>query len=80
MNRFIPSATGTVLFRMSRNAGYYPPERGCFEVRYQKTQRRIFFTLPEAFLFYITLEEAAELWEMTDEPIPIEAKVELFLN
>ena len=80
MNRFIESTTGTVLFRMSRNAECYKGDKGKFEVRYQQGRRKLFFTLLDAFLFYFTIEEEAELWEKTHEPVLIETKVKLCLN
>lgn len=80
MNRFILSAEGTILFRMSNNAEYYHEGEGLFEVRYQQQSTRRFPTLLEAFLFYYTVEEEAELWDKTTEPLLIESKIKLFLN
>jgi hypothetical protein len=80
MNRFILSAEGTVLFRMSNNAEYYNEGKGIFEVRYQQTFAKNFPTLLEAFLFYYTVEEEAELWDKTTQPLLIESKVRFFLN
>ena len=80
MNRFIPSTEDTLLFRMSRNAEDYPRHKGCFEVQYNKVQRRVFNTLVEAFLFYFTLEEEATLWDKTHTSVLIETKVTFHLN
>lgn len=80
MNRFIQPTTDTILFRMSRNAEHYKGDRGRFEVRYQQMHRKVFFTLLEAFLFYFTVEQEAELWENSNHPVLIESKVKLCLN
>lgn len=80
MNRFILSAEGTILFRMSNNAEYYNEDQGIFEVRYQSRFTRTFPSLLEAFLFYYTIEEEAELWDNTKEPLMIESKIKFFLN
>ena len=68
MNRFI------------HNAEYYNEGKGVFEVRYRRYLSRRFPTLLEAFLFYYTIEEAAELWDKTDEAVLIECKIKLSLN
>lgn len=80
MNRFILSAEGTILFRMSNNAEYYNEDRGTFEVRYQARFTRTFPTLLEAFLFYYSVEEEAELWDNTVVPHLIESKIKFYLN
>jgi hypothetical protein len=80
MNRFIQSTDATVLFRMSDNAEYYREGKGIFEVRYQRSEARLFPTLLEAFLFYYTVEEEAELWDKTGKPLMIESKIMLHLN
>ena len=80
MNRFIPSTEGTILFRMSNSAEYYNEDRGVFEVRYNGIHTRLFPTLLEAFLFYYTVEEEAQLWDKTLSPMLIESKVKLHLN
>lgn len=80
MNRFIQSGSDTVLFRMTNRAEYYKEDRGYFEVRYQQNLTRSFPTLLEAFLFYYTVEEEAELWDKTEEPLLIESKIMLYLN
>lgn len=80
MNRLIPSTEGTVLFRMSNSAEYYNEDRGVFEVRYNTVHVRSFPTLLEAFLFYYTVEEEAQLWDKTVSPFLIESKIKLHLN
>jgi hypothetical protein len=80
MNRFIHSAEGTVLFRMSNDAEYYNEGKGVFEVRYNTIYTRLFPTLLEAFLFYYTVEEEAQLWDKTEGLFLIESKVKLHLN
>lgn len=80
MNRFILGPNGTVLFRMSSHAETYKEDEGYFEVRYKRTESRLFLTLLEAFLFYYTVEEEAELWDATVAPVLIESKIKLYLN
>ncbi len=80
MNRFIESVEGTILFRMSDSAEYYNEGKGIFEVLYNREQTRTFPTLLEAFLFYYTVEEEAELWDKTSRHLLIERKVKLHLN
>jgi hypothetical protein len=80
MNRFIPSTEGTVLFRMSDNAEYYNEGQGVFEVRYNAIHVRTYPTLFEAFLFYYTVEEEAQLWDKTSSPFLIESKIKLHFN
>ena len=80
MNRFIQSAKGTVLFRMSNKAEHYNDGKGVFEVCYQRKRSRRFPTLLEAFLFYYTVEEEAELWDKTSGAVLIETKIKLSLN
>jgi hypothetical protein len=80
MNRFIQSTEGTVLFRMTNNAEYYNEGRGVFEVRYGRGHFRSFPSLLEAFLFYYTIEEEAELWDKTTDVVLIESKIKLSLN
>lgn len=80
MNRFIPSTEGTILFRMSNNAEFYNENNGFFEVRYNHTYTKVFSTLLEAFLFYYTVEDEAQLWDKTVCPFLIESKVMLHMN
>lgn len=80
MKRLIQSTDDTMLFRLSRDAEFYKGDKGRFEVVYNKKQKRVFYTLLEAFLFYFTVDEAAELWDKTQEQVLIEEKVIFFLN
>lgn len=80
MNRFIQSTEGTVLFRMSNHAEYYSEGKGVFEVRCKSQHNRLFPTLLEAFLFYFTLDEEAELWDRTAKPLMVERKIQISLN
>ena len=80
MNRFIQSTEGTVLFRMTNHAEYYSEGKGVFEVRCKNQHNRRFPTLLEAFLFYFTLDEEAELWDQTTEPVMVESKIQIWLN
>ena len=80
MNRFIQSDAGTVLFRLSKDAENYSELEGMFEVKYQQVRSRFFPSLLEAFLFYYTIDEEAQLWHNTADPVLVECKVKLYLN
>lgn len=80
MNRIFYSTSNVILFRLSDNAERYRSAKGSFKVKYQNSRSRNYPTLLEAFLFYITLEEEAELWNVTDKNVLIEKKVQLYLN
>lgn len=80
MNRvFHPTAT-TILFRMSNSAEHYRNKPGQFRVRFAPNHERTFCTLLEAFLFYIAVDDAAELWGHQQSPVLIERKIKLNLN
>lgn len=80
MNRFIPSGESIVLFRMSAGAEHHTAQSGKFQVRYKRRHSRHFPTLLEAFLFYYTVEEEAELWDNNAQPFLVEQKIKLHLN
>lgn len=80
MKRLIPSTNETMLFRLSRDAEFYNGSEGRYEVIYSKCSRRVFYSLLEAFLFYFTVEEEAQLWDRTGKEFLIEEKVKLHLN
>lgn len=80
MNRIFYTTSNVILFRLSNNAERYRGHKGTFRVCYRKALTRTFPTLLEAFLFYMTLEEEAELWNVTNKDILIEKKVQLHLN
>lgn len=80
MNRLFQPTDNTMLFRLSRNAESYKADKGKFEVNYSQHSTRVFYTLLEAFLFYITIEEDAELWDRTGKNVLVEKKVKFHLN
>lgn len=80
MNRIFYSTSNVIFFRLSGNAEDYRGDKGTFRVTYQKVFTKTFPTLLEAFLFYMTIEEEAELWNVTDSDVLIESKVQLYLN
>ena len=80
MNRFSEGAAGTILFRMTAAAEHYAEDHGRFDVRHGKDLSRSFSTLLDAFLFYFTVEEEAELWDLTERPVLVEKKIRLYLN
>lgn len=80
MNRMFQSTAEALLFRLSDGAEHYKARKGCFKVVYQKKKEKSFQTLLEAFLFYITLEEEADLFDITDNVTLIERKVMLCMN
>ncbi|HZH64711.1 MAG TPA: hypothetical protein VEY10_07435 [Flavisolibacter sp.] len=80
MNRIFYSTSNVILFRLSDNAEHYRGVKGSYRVKYQTIRSRSYATLLEAFLFYITVEEEAELWNISDENTLIEKKVQLYLN
>jgi hypothetical protein len=79
MNRMFPSTAEAVLFRLSDNAERFQSEEGSFKVTYHGAQKT-FPTLLDAFLFYITLDEEADLWSVSTSSVLIERKVKLYLN
>ncbi|MDQ6609703.1 MAG: hypothetical protein M3Y85_07770 [Bacteroidota bacterium] len=80
MNRIFYPTSNVILFRLSDNAEHYRGGEGTFRVSYQKALSKNFPTLLEAFFFYMTIEEEAELWNVTDSEVLIESKVQLHLN
>ena len=80
MNRVFQPCAHAILFRLSDAAEHYKGDKGLFKVAYRKKFSRIFPTLLEAFLFYITLDEEAELFDIANGSFLIEKKIELFLN
>lgn len=80
MNRMFHPSAEVLLFRLSNGAEHHKGGKGKFIVTYQKNRKKAFSTLLEAFLFYITLDEAAFLWDITKEKTLIERKVTLCLN
>ena len=80
MNRIFQPSAETLLFRLSNGAEHYQSESGKFKVVYQQSRHKVFRTLLEAFLFYITLDEEADLIDAGSGSAIIESKIKLFLN
>ena len=80
MNRMFQPTADALLFRLSDGAEHYKARNGRFQVVYQKNKEKIFPTLLEAFLFYITLDEEADLVDISNELVLIERKVMLCMN
>ena len=77
MNRIFQSGANTLLFRLSDAAEHYKTCNGRFEVIYQKTRRKDFSSLKEAFIFYMMLDEEADLLDTSLGSILIESKIRL---
>ena len=80
MNRIFQPSAEAILFRLSDAAENYHRDKGRFKVIYQKSRKKIFPSLLEAFLFYITLDEEADLLDISRGSVIIESKVMLHLN
>jgi hypothetical protein len=80
MNRVFHPSANIILFRMSDNAEHYKAEHGKFKVTYRANKGKNFTSLMEAFLFYIALDDEADLWEMGEKRILIEKKIKMCLN
>lgn len=80
MNRVFQSSTESILFRLSDAAEHYQGDNGRFKVIYQQSRTKTFSSLLEAFLFYITLDEEADLLDVSKDSIIIESKIKLYLN
>ncbi|RYZ29283.1 MAG: hypothetical protein EOO10_06815 [Chitinophagaceae bacterium] len=80
MNRVFQPSAHALLFRLSDAAEHYKGDKGLFKVNYRKKLSRVFPTLLEAFLFYITLDEEAALYDVAKGSVLIEQKIELCLN
>ena len=80
MNRIFQPSADAILFRLSNGAEHYKGDRGLYKVTYRKKSARVFPTLLEAFLFYITLDEEADLFDISKDSILIERKIKLNLN
>lgn len=80
MNRVFHPSANTILFRMSDGAEHYRPEQGKFKVTYQTNKGKTFPNLLEAFLFYIALDDEADLWEVGSKRVLIEKKIKMCLN
>ena len=80
MNRIFKPTAEAILFRLSDAAEHYKGDKGLYKVNYRKKLTKVFPTLLEAFLFYITLDEEADLYDVSKGSVLIERKIQLFLN
>jgi len=80
MNRIFQPSADAILFRMSDAAEHYKGDKGQFKVIYQKSRKKVFPSLLEAFLFYITLDEEADLFDISNGSTLIESKIKLNMN
>ena len=80
MNRIFQPSAEAILFRLSDAAEHYKGDKGIYKVNYRKKLSRTFPTLLEAFLFYLTLDEEAALYDITNGSFLIERKIHLHLN
>lgn len=80
MNRIFQPSADALLFRMSDGAERCQIRKGTFKVICQGKEERMFPSLLEAFLFYMTLDEAADLLHVNKGTTLIERKVQLCLN
>ena len=80
MNRIFQPSAHAILYRLSDAAEHYKTCKGLFKVSYRKKMSRVFPTLLEAFLFYITLDEEAALYDISYGSTLIERKIQLCLN
>lgn len=80
MNRIFYSGAEAFYFRLSNNAEHYKTDDGVFRVSSRNNPAKSFPTLLEAFLFYITLDEEADLWDVSKGTTLIERKIKLCLN
>lgn len=80
MNRMFQPTADAILFRLSDGAEHYQAREGRFKVVYQKKNEKNFPTLLEAFLFYITLDEEADLLHISKSTTLIERKIMLCMN
>lgn len=75
MNPIYQSNQEIYLFRLSDGAEHHQREEGAFEVRNTGKTVKSFTTLVGAFLYYLRLNEPADLWDVTEKGILIERKV-----
>lgn len=79
MNRMFQPTANAVLFRLS-DAAEHHKGKGRFKVTYRRNEEKNFAKLVDAFLFYISLDEEADLLEVSAGDTLIERKVQLCLN
>jgi hypothetical protein len=80
MNRIFHPSANTILFRMSDDAEHYKGHPGKFQVTFQSKKSKTFNNLLEAFLYYIAIDDEAELWDVSRSKVLVEKKVKMCLN
>lgn len=80
MNRIFQPSAEAILFRLSDAAERHKKHHGHFKVVYQQRQEKTFSSLVDAFLFYIAVDEEADLLDVSKGNVLIERKVKLCLN
>jgi hypothetical protein len=80
MNRIFQPSAESILFRLSDAAEHYQGDKGRFKVVYQQSRKKFFSSMLEAFLFYITLDEEADLLDVSKGSKLIESKIKMYLN
>lgn len=80
MNRIFHPTAEAILFRLSDGAEHFKTHSGLFKVTYRRKEEKTFSTLVEAFLFYIALDEEADLFHAGQSDTLIERKISLCLN
>lgn len=80
MNRIFQPSAEAILFRLSNAAEKHKGGKGQFKVIYQQRHEKVFPTLLDAFLFYISVDEEADLLDMAAGDELIERKIKLCLN
>ena len=80
MNRIFQSSAEAFLFRLSDQAEHYKTDLGIYKVTSPNHPQKVFPNLLEAFLFYIGLDEEADLWDISTGSVLIERKVKMYLN
>jgi hypothetical protein len=79
MTRFFQSCPTITFYRLSGAAELYLREEGEFSVICE-SQTKQFTNLLEAFIFYISVEHEATLWDITNNHLFIERKLQFDLN
>jgi hypothetical protein len=80
MNRIFQPSADAVLFRLSNAAERHKGGNGEFKVIFQSRHEKTFSSLLDAFLFYISIDEEADLLDMNAGETLIERKVKICLN
>lgn len=80
MNRMFHPTADAILFRLSDGAEHHKATEGLYKVVYGKKEEKIFDTLLEAFLYYIAVDEEADLFHVGESTTLVERKIMLCLN